>query len=213
MKTEKKVTKTEVREKFQGEHYPIHVFARHIEITDAIKSYGLDKLVAALDRYGARVIDALVVMDLQRGIHMVDFLITMNNTKILVSGRAKDMYASIDEAITHLKTKLSRYHRQLHELNRTKIEWAKHAENGIDPLDDINDMIEEETLEDIEAQLRPALVSKRERSSLHSLTEEEAIAKLEISIDACILYRGQEDGKIKVIYRLHDGTYAIVEEE
>lgn len=211
--TGKKIAKTEVREKFQGEHYPIHVIGRQLEVSDPMKSYALDKLTSALERFGARVIDAHIVMDVQRGIYMVDFLITMNNIKILVSGREKEMYASIDAAIGHLKTKLSRYHQHLHDYDQKKIDWAKHAESGIKPLDDINDMIEEETLKQIESQFIPHPISKREKKPLKTLTEEEAIAKLESSSDMCLIFQAEENRKWKALYRLHDGSYGIVEIE
>lgn len=205
--------KTEIREKFIGEEYPIHIYTRNLEITDAIKSYALDKL-SKMEHFGVRVVDALIVLDIQRGIYMVDFIIDVNNVKILATGRERDMYASIDAATGHLKSKLSRYHRHLNTLNRTKIGYFVHpGESGINPLDDINDQIEEETLHKIEAELTPHSVSKRDQVPLKILNEQEAVWKMENSADPCLMYRSEEDEKIKVIFRQHDGSYGIIEPE
>jgi putative sigma-54 modulation protein len=210
----KKVTKTEVRERFVSEEYPIHVIGRHIDITEAMKSYALDKLTAMIEKFNVRVIDALVVIDLQRGINMVDFILNVNNKKILASGREKEMYAAIDAAVGHLKSKLSRYHKELQALDRTKIEWSKHpGERAISPLDDVNDMIEEESLTTIEETFRPHPVSKREKCDIKLLNEAEAIWKMEMSTDHAMLFKAEEDQKVKMIYRLHDGTYGIMESQ
>lgn len=208
----KKITRAEVREKFLGEEYPIHVIGRHIDVSDSMKSYALEKLMR-VEKFGGRIIEALIVIDLQRGMHMIDYIITLNDKKFLASGRDRDMYAAIDQAADHLKSKLSRYHKALHDFNREKIGWAVHPTSSkrIEPLEDVNDQIEEETLSQIESDFRPHPVTKREKGELKILSEQEAIWKMESQGETCLVYKGEEDQKIKVIYRLFDGNYGITE--
>lgn len=209
----KKVTKTEVREKFLGEHYPIHLVGRHMEITEAMKNYALEKLMK-IEKFGGRVIEAWVVIDLQRGINMVDYLVFVNDKKFLATGRDKDMYAAIDQAGDRLKSIVSRYHKTLHDFDREEIRQFVHPEEkSIEPIEDINDQIDEATLAKLEAEFRPHPVTKKEKAVLKLLSEQEAIWKMESQNDNCLVYRGEEDEKIKVIYRLYDGSYGIIEAE
>jgi putative sigma-54 modulation protein len=208
-------TKSEVKEKFSNAEYPVHIIGRHLSITDAMKTYAVDKL-ARIERFGGRVIDITIIMDVQKLIHEVDFIIDVNNTKIRVSGRSENMYASIDEAIASLENKLRRYMGRLKEHHAKKISDIDVNVNviqGILPLDDINDQIEEVNLQKIEADLKPHQIVSREKKPLKLLNQEEAIMKMELSEDKFMVYINEADQKIKVIYRRNDGNYGIIEPE
>ena len=46
---------------------------------------------------------------------------------------------------------------------------------------------------------------------LKTLTQEEAIMKMEITDDPFLIFRSEEDQKIKVIYRREDRNYGLVQ--
>lgn len=208
-------SKAEIREKFSQVEYPIHVIGRHVAITEPMKNYAVDKLTK-VDRFGGRILDASITMDIQKLVHTVDFILDVNNTKIKVSGRSENMYASIDQAIAHLESKLRRYMRRLHEHHAKglgAIEMNVNVMGPIPPLDDINDQIEEENLKAVEKSLHPQKVVSKETKPLKTLNYEEAIMKMELSEDHFMIYRCEEDHKLKVIYRRNDGNYGIIEPE
>ena len=208
-------SKAQIKEKFVSKEYPIHVIGRHIDITDPMKAYAVDKLTK-IERFGGRVIEATIIMDIQKLVHSVDFLINVNNTKIKVSGRSENMYASTDQAIAHLEAKLRRYTHRLHE-HETKglseIDVNVNIVERISLLEEINDQIEEENLSQIEATLRPHKIVSTETRPLRMLNQEEAIMKMELSEDPFLVYRSEEDQKLKVIYRRNDGNYGVIEPE
>jgi putative sigma-54 modulation protein len=209
-------TKTEIREKFADEEYPIRVIGRHISITDPMKSYAVDKLKKILDRFGARIIEANIIMDVQKLMHAVDFLLLVNNTRIKVIGQSENMYTSIDQAITRLGSKLSRYKRRLREHHAkgvSTVDMNVNVIQRIDLVDEINDQIEEETMNQIEEELTPHAVVSQEKKPLKTLNLEEAIMKMELSEDLFMIYRSEAERKLKVIYRRNDGNYGIIELE
>lgn len=209
-------TKAEIKEKFANETYPVHVIGRHIDVTDAMKSYALEKLAKVERLFGKRVMDVTVIMDIQKLMHLVDFIITVNNTKIKVIGRTENMYASIDQAIGRLNSKLSRYNRRLHEHHvkgAAEIEMNVSVLGPVSPLDDINDQIEEESLRHVEEELRPHEVVSKETYLLKTLNQAEAVMKMELSEEPFMLYLSEEEQKLKVIYRRPDGHYGIIEPE
>jgi len=208
-------TKAEIKEKFANKEYPIHIIGRHVDITDPMKSYAIDKLTK-VERFGGRVVEATVIMDIQKLMHTVDFLINVNNSIIKVTGRSENMYASIDQAIARLESKLRRYVQRLHEHNAkglAEIDVNVNVIERITPLEDINDQIEEENLRQAEDELRPHAVVSKEKRRLKMLNQEEAIMKMELSEGPFLLYRGEEDQKLKVIYRRDDGNYGVIEAE
>jgi putative sigma-54 modulation protein len=208
-------TKAKIREKFEHEEYPIQVIGRNVAITEPMKAYAVEKLIK-VERFGGRVLDATITMDIQKLMHMVDFIIDVNNTKIKVVGRSENMYASVDQAIAHLEAKLRRYMRRLHEHHAKGLATTDMNVNivsRISAIDDVNDQIEEETLQKVESALRPHPVVSRETRPLKTLTLQEAIMQMELSEDLFMIYRSEEDHKLKVIYRRSDENYGIIELE
>lgn len=206
-------SKAEIREKFENADYPIHIMGRHIEVTDPMKDYAIEKLTK-IERFGGKVIDATIVMDIQKHIHTVDFIINVNNIKIKVSGSTRDMYSAIDQAIDRLVGKLSRYLEKIHEHHNKGVSVIDMHVNVIhrDPLDEINDQIEEENLKQAESSLNPGEVVSKETRALKTLTQPEAVMKMELSEEPFIVYRCEVDRKLKVIYRREeDRNYAIIQ--
>jgi putative sigma-54 modulation protein len=207
-------TKAKVKEKFADAEYPIHIIGRHVEITDAMKNYAIEKL-SKVERFGGRIMDALIIMDVQKVVHTVDYIINVNNTKIKVSGRTENMYASVDQAIKHLENKLRRYMHRLREHHNKPLVSVDMNVNiiRIAAEDEINDQIEEATLNRIEEDLKPHKIMSRETKPLKKLNQSEAIMKMELSEDQFMIYKSEEDLKLKVIYRRNDGNYGIIEPE
>lgn len=202
-----------LKEKFASDEFPIHIMGRHLEITEPMKNYAVEKL-RKIQRFGGRVIDATVVMDIQKLSHNVDFILDVNNTKVKVSGHSDNMYTSIDLAIGHLETKLRKYHQRLTEHHAKKPTEIEMNVSILAPdLSEINDQIEEVSLDKIEAELGPHQIVSREKKVLKLLTQNEAVMKMDLSSDVFLLYRSEEDRKLKVIYRRNDGNYGIIEAE
>ena len=207
--------KTVVKEKFENQEYPIHVIGRHVDISDPMKAYAVDKLTKA-KRFGGRILEVTIIMDIQKLVHSVDFVLDVNNTKIKVTGRTHNMYASIDQAIARLEAQLRRYHRRLHEHHAKKtaeVDMNVNVVEVIDLIDEINDQIEEENLEHVEEELTPHKIVNREIRPLKILNQDEAIMKMDLSNDAFMIYRSEEDQKLRVIYRRTDSNYGIIEVE
>ncbi len=208
------MTKSDVKEKFSGEGYPIQVIGRHMTVTEAMKAYAVDKL-SKMERFGTHILDAIITMDIQKLTHKVDFIVDLNNIKVKVSGTADNMYAAIDMAIDHLRAKLRRYTRRLHE-HHAKGAKEIAMQVSVVPrvsVEEINDQIEEETLKQREKLLQPAQVVAKETRPLKTLNHEEAIMHLELSEESFVIYRGEEDRKLKVIHKRDDGNYGIIELE
>ncbi len=206
--------KQKIAEFDQG--YNITVTGRHVQVTDGMKQHAMDKLTK-LDKLGERIMDIAVWMDIQKLDHRVDIVMRYGHTLIKSHASSTDMYVSIDKAVDKLQTQLARYHQRLtdHHAKAHPVIDIPMKVYGI-PLDDVSDVnsdIESETLRKREARFKPHKIMKVETRSLKILNDEEAIMKMELSQDPLMVFRDEASRRLKVIWRMEDGNYGVIEPE
>lgn len=193
--------------------YNVVVTGRHVHVTDAMKAYAEEKL-SKLERFGDRIIDIVVTMDIQKLDHRVDIVMKYGHTLIKSHAATTDMYVSIDQAVDKLQKQLAKYKRRLKE---------HHAKGH--PFEEMPvtvfsaELDEEEANRGIElanekesgSVLRPHKIVRSEPQQLKVLTDDEAIMKMELSGRHAMVYRHEESRKLKVIYRQEDGNYCVIE--
>ncbi len=86
----------------------ISVTGRHMDITDAIRTYAQDKVEGELAEF-PRVVNVHVILDIEKYRHLAEIVIQAAN-HIQVDARAEsdDMYVSIDGAIDKASKQLRR---------------------------------------------------------------------------------------------------------
>lgn len=211
------MSRKSVAAKFQNEAYDISVTGRNVLVTDAMKSYAIDK-ISKIDRFNNRVSEVSVVMDIQKLEHRIDINMKADHIFIKCTGCSENMYASIDIATNKLQAQLRRYKRRIRdhqkkegaviEMNVNVLETSLTGE-----LDELNEEIEFESTEELIDQYRPHKIVDRETRPLKTLSQHEAIMKMELSGDIFLIFRAEEDQKLKVIYRRKDGHFGVIEPE
>lgn len=199
------------------EVYNITITGRHVLVTEAMKDYALEKL-SKIDRFSPRMIDVALTMDIQKLDHRVDIVIHFNNMKIKSHATSGDMYASIDLAVDKLQTQIRRYKSKIQDYHFKSLNVVDMNVNVIragleDELNEMNGDIEEENAKSLVDKYRPHQVVSKEKRAFKTLSLDEAIMKLELASDFFLVYRSEEDQKIKVIYRRKDGDFGVIEPE
>lgn len=203
---------------FLQEGYNINITGRNVMVTDAMKDYAIEK-VSKIERFSNRIIDVVVTMDVVRYEHRIDIVMKVDHLKIKSQAITDNMYASIDKAVDKLEAQLLRYKSKIqdHHLGRglgavsinVDVLRAIPEDEGFD----INSEIEEETRRRLLDKYSPHKIVDKEVHHLKTLTDGEAIMKMELSGDVFLIYRGEEDRKIKVIYRRNDGNFGVITPE
>lgn len=207
--------KTKVLEQEAG--YKVQVTGRHVQVTDAMKNYAIEK-ISKLERLAPRIIDVTVIMDIQRYQHKVEIIMKYGPTLITSKSSTPDMYISVDQAVSKLEAQLKKYLSRIHEhhgkgyeekeIPELVYEVAYFAEEA--DTEDVNaEILTETDRKEREKNSFPRIV-KTEKQPLSILTNEEAIMKLELSGASVLVFRGEEDNKLKVIYRRDDGNCGII---
>ncbi len=196
--------------------YNLSITGRHLHVTEAMKKHAIDKFTK-VEKFSSKIIDVMITMDIQKNDHLVDIVIKFGHMKIKVHATSPDMYASIDKAVHKLEERLRRYKGKLQKHQERSLSVSEmnvqiyEQANGY--LDEVNEEIEEENQKQIEKEYRPPSVVSLEKRPLKILTKEEAIMKLDLSGDFFLIFRNEEDQKLKIIYRREDENFGIIEAE
>lgn len=81
---------------------------RHMEASDHLKEYGREKLMR-LEKYLDAVIDAEVVMTVEKFRHKAEVLITSDGLKIKAEEETEDMYSALDMVVDKLQKQIKRH--------------------------------------------------------------------------------------------------------
>lgn len=85
---------------------------RHMEPSDTLKEYSHDKLLR-LEKYLDAVIDAEVVMTVEKFRHKAEVLVSSDGLKIKAEEETEDMYSAIDMVVDKLEKQIKRHREKL----------------------------------------------------------------------------------------------------
>lgn len=200
-------------EEEEGLGYSLDIIGRNIEVTETMRAYIWNK-ISKIERFHNHIMYVHIALELQNLEHFCTIVLKFNHFKIKVQSSSTDMYASIDEAINRLQVVISRYKSRIQDHHKKALSAIDMEVNVLrrpyDELADINAEIELENAKmDISAYQPPKVIGKKTKP-LKILTLDEAIMKIELSGDQFLVFRGEEDQKLKVIYRGKDGNYGLI---
>lgn len=201
--------------------HPITIIGRNVAVTDAMKQYCHDK-IAKIERLGEgdRIVEITATLDIQKLEHRADFHLQIGHTFIVAHGVTQDMYSAIDQAADRLRRKLRRYRTRIRSHHATGVGSVDLEVNVIRPaleeevdaeIEEINNEIEAQNWADLQSLLGPHKIVKRKQVSLKQLTYDEAVVKMDLTGNAFMIFRCEEDQELKVIYRRNDDNYGIID--
>jgi putative sigma-54 modulation protein len=191
----------------------ITINGRGVFVTEAMKTHALDKL-SKLDHFHAHVTELHVTLEIQKLEHTCTIVMKFDHFKVKVACSSTDMYASIDKAVDKLKSKITRWKSRIQDHHKKGLKVVDMEVNVLgrpfESLEEFNEEIESENKkESMDEYCTPKIIGNDKRS-MKCLTAEEAIMKMELSDDPFMIFRGEEDRKLKVIYRRKDGNYGLI---
>lgn len=196
---------------FANQNWDIQITGRHVQVTDPMKDYAMDK-ISKVERFINRIIDVNVIMDIQKLDHRVEIILKFGGMKISSAASSTDMYASIDKAVDRLEAQILRYKSRIqdhHAKGLTAIDMNVNVLKRPSEEELISDEIED--LRATENRFYPHPIIKQKTLPLKTLTYDEAVMKMELSGDAFLVFKSEEDQKLKVIYRRKDENYGVIE--
>lgn len=171
---------------------------RHMEPSDALKSYAEEKL-ERVKKYIDEPIVAQVFLTVEKIRHSAEVTITAKGITMKAAEETNDMYAAIDAVVDKIERQLRRY--------KERIKAHKPAAN------DSRERLVQKSIveaESIEQQKEPVII-RTKTFSMKPMSVEEAVMQMDLLHKDFLVYTEAATENINVIYRRKDGNYGLIE--
>ncbi len=201
---------------FETEGYTISILGKNIQVTEPIQEYVLEKL-SKIERFSKNILEIFVTLDVQKLDHTVSFFMKFLHFSIKAHACTDNLYSAIDKATDRLVRLISKYKKRLQEKHVASVGFVDLKVNVLEPhkdeVQEINTEIEAENWRKEMEAFQFHKIVNTEKMAVRMFTQEEAIMKMELSGESFMIYKGEEDQKLKVIYRREDGNFGVIEIE
>ena len=177
----------------------IHVTFKHLETSDAVRSYAIVK-IEKLERYFHDTIQVNIVLSEERFNHIADITIIAKGTTINVTEGTNDMHASIDSAVGKLERQLKK--------QKEKIKHHKaHAS-----VKEVSQIIYEKEEDSTIAfgHGTPNIINTK-RYDFNPMTLEDAVLAIEKKNKTFVVFNNPQNSNLTILYKLQNGDYGIME--
>jgi len=196
--------------------YRIEIVGRNIQVTEPMRKYAWDKL-SKIERFHNHIFYVHATLEMQKLEHACIIVVKFDHFKIKVQAVSSDMYASIDRAVDKLQALTRKYKSRIQDHHRKKLSVIDMQVNVVqrpyDELSDINSEIDAVTQKLNADRMQVPKIIGNEVQKLKTLNLDEAMMKMDLSGDHFLIFRSEEDLKLKVLYLRSDGNYGLIQPE
>ena len=169
---------------------------RHLEPSDALKSYAEEKL-ERIKKYIDEPIIAQVFMTVEKIRHCAEVTLTAKGITIKASEETNDMYAAVDAVVDKIERQLRRYKERIKEHKPAETVGRQVRKS----------VVEAESIE----QRRTPVVIRTKTFSIKPMSVEEAVMQMDLLHKDFLVFTDSTTDTINVIYRRKDGDYGLIE--
>ncbi len=194
----------------------IKIFGKNIPVTQAMREHILDK-IHKLEHISPQVVEVHVYLEVQKAEHRAEISYKFSHFRVVTHAVMDDMYQAIDLACVRVRRKLRKWKTRIqthHGKNLSQAMVELHVlDRQKEDLNEINDQIEDVNLHVVEEELKPPEIKSKREYSIPMLTLDEAAMRIELSDDTFMVFRSEEDQKLKTIYLRRDHSLGLLEIE
>jgi putative sigma-54 modulation protein len=170
---------------------------RHMEPSDALKSYAEEKL-ERVRKYIDEPIVAQVFMTVEKIRHAAEVTITAKGITIKASEETNDMYSAVDAVVDKIERQLRRYKERIKEHKPAADVRERQIRKSV---------VEAASLET----RREPVVIRTKTFSIKPMSVEEAVMQMDLLHKDFLVFTDAATENINVIYRRKDGDYGLIE--
>ncbi len=177
------------------------ITTRHCNLPDSVKDRAEARL-NKLQRYFDRILDARIVLNLERNRYHAEAILSANGTPLTSHAVADNEHVAIEQVIDKLEVQVRRHKDRLKRRNK----------GAVTPMD-MEGLVEvEEEIEDPfdESDLR-GLVSEDAGEFHVRMSVAEAAAQIRVSKREVLGFTNQETGRPTLLYKRRDGNVGVVD--
>ena len=178
----------------------ITVTFRHMEPSDALKSYAEEKL-ERVKKYIDEPVVVQVFLTVEKIRHMAEVTINAKGITIKAAEETNDMYASIDAVSDKIERQLRRFKERIKAHKPAADVRERQVQKSI---------VEAQSIE--EGSKEPVII-KTKSFSMKPMSVEEAVMQMELLHKDFLVYTESSTETINVVYRRKDGNYGLISPE
>jgi putative sigma-54 modulation protein len=169
----------------------IHITARHLKLTKALRSY-VEEKVGRAQRYFDHIIWAQVVLEVEKKAHTCEIVIHASRQTFRALARGVDLYAAVDLGSDRIDAQLRKFKEKVrnHHKEIAPAPMAAAELNGSAP--EVSFSVVKEV-------------------SMRPMSKEDAAEEMERLGYAFWMFMDQETGQVHVIYRRMDDSYGLLQ--
>jgi len=191
---------------------------RHMEPTDALKSYARERM-ERVRKYLPDPISCHVVLSTERHNHRIDVTFQLHNG-LAVSGHeiTENMYSSIDLCIAKIERQVRKYKGKLEGMRARPHHvvaqpWSHSiVSEAFNAVGDGDARANGAAQDHHDAGPHPEFkVVKTEKFHAQPLSVSDAIVQLNLMHEPFLVFCQDTDGRVAVVYKREDGSYGLIE--
>ncbi len=170
---------------------------RHMEPSENLKQYGYEKLLR-LEKYIDAVIDAEVVLTVEKFRHKAEVLVTSDGLKIKAEEETEDMYSAIDLVVDKIEKQVKRF--------REKQKDHKGAQARRGPRSGEEDF----GAVDFGGEYAAPLVDREWSLTPPTLALKEAVHQLGATAQSQLIFVNEATGKLSIVRQNNQGLLELL---
>jgi ribosomal subunit interface protein len=179
----------------------LQVTGKNLDVGEALRSYVVDKIEQALDKYVGSSLSGHIRVEKNRGTFRTDCSIQLRSGLVLQShGEANEAYASADLAVERLDKRLRRHKRRLKSHHGATAAAAAQTQAP----DYVIRSGGQEEEEEPEGE-NPVIIAETQMV-ISELAVSDAVMQMDLSDTSFLVFRNAGHGRINVVYRRPDGN-------
>jgi putative sigma-54 modulation protein len=174
----------------------VNITSRHEKLTEGLKNH-VEEKINRVERYLGKIKEAHVILNFEKSVHSCEVTLVAKDLKLSAKAISRDMYQSIDAALTRLETQAKKK-KEKSTGHRGETGRASSVSHSLIPYQDESDEFK---------------VIKSKKYAVKPMTVEEAAMQLADSKDEFLVFYNAEDDQTSVVYKRKDNHIGLIEPE
>jgi putative sigma-54 modulation protein len=180
----------------------IHLTARHMELTDGLRTH-VEERLGRLTRIYGRLTDLHVILTAEKHGQIAEISTSVNGRTLVSREESQDMYASVDRAVDKMERQLKTVREKI-----TNRKGRLPARGG---------GIEEPREREVTSRIASAPSNgeitfvHEETIPVYSRSMEDALSELNRGTTDFVVFENQDTAQVSVIYKRRDGNLGLIE--
>jgi len=176
----------------------IVIKGKHIEVTDAIRSY-IEKRLSKIERHFDHILEVIVTLGIEKNRQIIEVTLQASRALIRAEEETDDMYTSIDKVVNKLERQIKKYKEKFYQKSH--------------PNTDRKGLVNERVSIEESKSDETVRIVRTKRFAIKPMSVEEAAMQMDLLGHNFFVFANDNTNKVNVLYKRKDGNFGLIEPE